>query len=59
MFGAYQGLLEVEVHAQNLNWPLREVTVMVSDIDSCWLLTSLQGQIAWKLQSECSISHLL
>ena len=53
MFGTYKGLLEVDVHAQNLMRSLREVTVMVFNIVSYCLLTSLQGQNAWKLQ--CSI----
>ena len=55
MFGTYQGFLEVEVHAQNLKRPLGEVTVIVSDMVGYCLLTSLQGQNAWKLQSKCSI----
>ena len=52
MFGAYQGLLEVEVYAQNLNRPLRGVTLKVSDIHGYCLFTSLQGQNAWTLQSK-------
>jgi hypothetical protein len=59
MFDAYQDLLEVEVHAQKLKRPLREVPVMVSDMVGYCLLTSLQAQNAWKLQSECSIFYRL